>query len=112
MNFAKGTIQRFAGTGKKGFTGDGGPATDATFDGPKEIDIDKAGNVFVVDTENETIRRIDGKTRVITTVAGKGRTKSPGQGNGGPATSARSAGRTASPSAVTARFTSVTRSAT
>lgn len=83
-----GTIERFAGTGKRGYTGDGGKALDATLDGPKEIDIDKAGNVFVVDTENEAIRRIDAKTGVITTVAGKGRTKTPGQGDGGAATAA------------------------
>ena len=84
----KETIERFAGTGKKGYAGDGGPAKDATFDGPKEIDIDKDGNVYVVDTENEVIRRIDAKTGVITTVAGKGRTKTPGLGDGGPALSA------------------------
>ena len=83
-----GTIARFAGTGKKGYSGDGGPATEATFDGPKEIDIDPNGNVYVVDTENEAIRRIDGKTGVITTLAGKGRTKTPGLGDGGPATAA------------------------
>lgn len=79
-----GTIDRFAGTGKKGYTGDGGPAKDCTFDGPKEIDIDRDGNVYVVDTENEVIRRIDAKTGIITTVAGKGRTKTPGLGDGGP----------------------------
>lgn len=83
-----GTIERFAGTGKRGYTGDGGPAKDATFDGPKEIDIDPDGNVYVVDTENEVIRRIDAKTRIITTVAGKGRTKTPGLGDGGPALAA------------------------
>ncbi len=83
-----GTITRLAGTGKKGYGGDGGPALEATFDGPKEIDIDKAGNVFVVDTENEAIRKIDAKTGLITTVAGKGRTKTPGLGDGGPATAA------------------------
>lgn len=85
---AKGTIERFAGTGKKGFAGDGGKALDATFDGPKEIDIDAAGNVYVVDTENEAIRAINAKTGVITTVAGKGRSKTPGLGDGGPATAA------------------------
>ncbi|MBX9579521.1 MAG: hypothetical protein K2X87_04365 [Gemmataceae bacterium] len=82
------TIDRFAGTGKRGYTGDGGPAKDATFDGPKEIDIGRDGNVFVVDTENEAIRRIDAKTGVIATVAGKGRTKTPGLGDGGPAVAA------------------------
>ncbi|MBN9120667.1 MAG: hypothetical protein J0I06_16205 [Planctomycetes bacterium] len=88
IDLTKGTIERFAGTGKKGYTGDGGKALEATFDGPKEIDIDKAGNVYVVDTENEAIRRIDAKTGIVTTVAGKGRTKTPGLGDGGPATGA------------------------
>lgn len=88
IDLKAGTITRFAGTGKKGFTGDGGPATDATFDGPKEIDIDPAGNVYIADTENEAIRRIDGKSGTITTIAGKGRTKTPGLGDGGLATAA------------------------
>lgn len=88
IDFARGTIDRFAGTGQRGYTGDGGPAVAATFDGPKEIDIDKDGNVYVVDTENEAIRRIDAKTKVVTTVAGRGRTKTPGLGDGGPATAA------------------------
>ncbi|HSQ55572.1 MAG TPA: hypothetical protein VLM40_07485 [Gemmata sp.] len=79
------TISRFAGTGKKGYTGDGGKELAATFDGPKEIDIDKAGNVFVADTENDAIRRIDARTGIIATVAGKGKTKTPGLGDGGPA---------------------------
>jgi streptogramin lyase len=85
---ATGLITRFAGTGQKGYTGDGGPALKATFDGPKEVCCDKEGNVFVVDTENEAIRRIDAKTGIITTVAGKGKTKTPGLGDGGPATQA------------------------
>lgn len=88
VDFTKNTIERFAGTGKKGYTGDGGPALAATFDGPKEIDIDKDGNVYIVDTENEAIRRIDAKTGVVTTAAGKGRSKTPGQGDDGPATAA------------------------
>ena len=88
IDLTKGTVARSAGTGKKGYSGDGGKALDATFDGPKEIDIDRDGNVFVVDTENEAIRRIDAKTGVISTVAGKGRTKSPGLGDGGKATEA------------------------
>ncbi len=88
IDIAKGTIERFAGTGSKGFSGDGGKATAATFDGPKELDIDADGNVFVVDTENEVIRRIDAKTGIITTVAGKGKTKTHGLGDGGPATAA------------------------
>lgn len=88
VDLAKASIERFAGTGKKGYTGDGAKALDATFDGPKEIDIDKDGNVFIVDTENEAIRKIDAKTGTVTTVAGKGRSKTPGLGDGGPATGA------------------------
>lgn len=83
-----GTIERFAGTGKRGFTGDGGQAIHATFDGPKEIDVDPSGNVFIVDTENEAIRRIDVEKGTVSTVAGKGRTKTPGLGDGGKPTAA------------------------
>lgn len=88
VDTVKETVERFAGTGKKGYTGDSGKALDASFDGPKEIDIDRSGNVFIVDTENEAIRRIDAKTGIVTTVAGKGRNKTPGLGDDGPATSA------------------------
>ncbi|MCS6863773.1 MAG: hypothetical protein RMJ56_17105 [Gemmataceae bacterium] len=88
LDLARGTISRFAGTGRRGYSGDGGKALEATFDGPKELDIDNDGNVYIVDTENEAIRRIDAKTGIITTIAGKGRTKTPGLGDGGPATEA------------------------
>jgi DNA-binding beta-propeller fold protein YncE len=81
----KGIITTIAGTGKKGYTGDGGSATQATFNGPKGAACDKSGNLFIVDTENHAIRRIDAKTGVITTVAG-GR-KGAG-GDGGPAAEA------------------------
>ncbi|MFO0952331.1 MAG: hypothetical protein U0835_14505 [Isosphaeraceae bacterium] len=82
-----GVIRTVAGTGAKGNSGDGGPASAATFNGPKELAVDRGGNVFIVDTENHTIRRVDGKTGVITTVAGNG-TRG-GSGDGGPATSAQ-----------------------
>lgn len=88
IDLDQGIIEPFAGTGKRGYSGDGGKALEATFDGPKEIDIDRAGNVYIVDTENEAIRRIDAKTGTITTVAGKGRTKTPGLGDGGSPTAA------------------------
>ena len=88
VDLAKGTIDRFAGTGKRGYSGDGGTAREATFDGPKEIDIDREGNVFIVDTENEAIRRVDAKSGIITTIAGKGRMKTPGLGDGGKPTEA------------------------
>jgi sugar lactone lactonase YvrE len=84
VDLTTGLIGRFAGTGAKGYSGDGGPAVRATFDGPKELKVDAAGNVWVVDTENHAIRRIDAKTGVVTTVAGTG--KAGGSGDGGPAT--------------------------
>ena len=47
--------------------------------------MDASGHVFVVDTENEAIRRIDAATGVVTTIAGKGKGKTPGLGDNGPA---------------------------
>jgi len=82
-----GAVFTIAGTGQKGYAGDGGPAALATFNGPKEIDIDAAGNIFVVDTENQTIRRIDAKSGFVTTVAGNG--ERGGKGDGGPAMAAQ-----------------------
>jgi DNA-binding beta-propeller fold protein YncE len=62
-----------AGTGKQGFSGDGGPAAEATFNGPKGIALDSSGRwIVVVDTENQAIRRIDLKTGRIDTLAGTG----------------------------------------
>lgn len=71
-----------AGTGAKGYSGDGGPALEATFNGPKEIAADRLGHLFVVDTENHAIRRSQPNSGSVTTVAGAG-TKGPG-GDGGP----------------------------
>jgi streptogramin lyase len=67
-----GIILTRAGTGKSGYTGDDGDAKLATFNGPKELTVDKGGNIYIVDTENHAIRRIDAKTWKISTVAGDG----------------------------------------
>lgn len=71
---ADGTIQTMAGTGgktpKDGPNGDGGPALKATFNLPHEIRFDKAGNYYIADMTNHAIRKVDGKTGVITTFAG------------------------------------------
>jgi streptogramin lyase len=82
-----GIITTRAGTGTKGNTGDDSPAAAATFNGPKELAIDPAGNVFIVDTENHAIRRVDAKSGKVSTVAGSGQRG--GEGDAGPATSAR-----------------------
>lgn len=66
--------------------GDGGIATAASFRFPQAIAIDKKGNLFISDTGNDRIRRIDAKTKIITTVVGGG--DSDFDGDGGLATSA------------------------
>lgn len=69
---ATGEIATIAGTGKKGYSGDGGPAASATFNGPKELDVAPDGAIAIVDTENNAIRVIDPKAGTIRTVAGDG----------------------------------------
>jgi sugar lactone lactonase YvrE len=64
--------------------GDGGPATSARLDFPSGVAVDSSGNLFIADTLNERIRRVDASTGIITTVAGGGFVL----GDGGPATSA------------------------
>jgi streptogramin lyase len=78
-----GLISTHAGTGDKGYSGDGGPARSATFNGPKELAVDRSGNLWIVDTENHAFRFIDKVTGRVRTIAGVGR--SGGAGDGGPA---------------------------
>lgn len=81
---SNGIIETVAGTGARGYAGDGHDALHAVFNAPKEMAIDPAGNIFVVDTENHVIRMIDAQTWIVTTIAGNG-AAGPG-GDGGPAT--------------------------
>lgn len=73
FDLAAGKIHHVAGTGKKGYTGDGGPAREATLNGPKGLTIGRDGRVYLVDTENQAIRAIDPRTGTITTVLGTGK---------------------------------------
>lgn len=83
---ATGIITTVAGNGTMGYSGDGGPATEAQFDNVTGIRVDGAGNLFLVDYKNHAIRRVDKATEIITTVAGDG---SAGyQGDGGAAVDA------------------------
>lgn len=91
MSLDDGIIQHIAGTGKKGFTGDGGAALAATFDGPKGIVVGPNKLVYVVDTENQTIREIDPHSGTIRTVAGIGPQGNGYGGDNGPATAAKMA---------------------
>src|SRR6478735_7628939 len=81
-----GIFTTFAGTGKKGHTGDGGPAKDATLNQPFHVEVDPRGFLYVAESDNHCIRKIDLKSRVVTTVAGTG--KKGYSGDGGPATAA------------------------
>ncbi len=82
-----GTISTIAGTGAKGYSGDGGPALQATFNLPHELRFDAAGDLYIVDMTNHAVRKIDLKTKIITTIAGNGQ---PGySGDGGPAKNAQ-----------------------
>src|SRR5579871_4769053 len=65
-----GTISTYAGTGASGFSGDGGPATAATFSLPEGIALDASGNLYIADYSLSRIRMVNATTGVITTVAG------------------------------------------
>ena len=80
-----GIITEFAGGGTSGL-GDNGPATSASLSGPSGIAVDASGNVYIADSWNNRIRKVDHTTHFITTVAGSG---SAGfSGDGDPATTA------------------------
>ncbi len=80
-----GIITTIAGLSyEHGSSGDGGPAADARFHDPIDLVVDGAGNLFIADTGNRRIRRIDAATGIITTVAGGGEDST----DGGPATGA------------------------
>jgi streptogramin lyase len=72
LDLKAGTLWRMAGTGKQGFTGNGGPALEATLSGPKGLSVGPDGNVYLADTESHSIRRIDVKTGMIDWLAGTG----------------------------------------
>jgi len=61
-----------AGSGQRGYAGDGGPATDASLNMPHELRFNTRGDLFIVERDNHTVRKVDMKTRVITTIAGTG----------------------------------------
>lgn len=81
-----GQVTRVAGTGRSGFSGDGGPATEADLGWVYDLAVDPVGNVYIVDLDHHRIRMVD-TAGVITTVAGTGERGY--SGDGGPATDAR-----------------------
>ena len=87
LDLTSGRLHHVAGSGQKGYNSPGATSSrEARFNGPKGIAVDKSGVAYVVDTENQAIRRIaDGKVR---TIAGAGPQSRGYRGDGGPATQA------------------------
>ena len=94
-----GTLRRFAGTNRGNFgcglSGDGGPALNAELCQPHDVALDRDGNAYIADTNNNRVRRVDGRTGVIATFAGSGPVngferfyRGTTCGDGGPATEA------------------------
>lgn len=84
-----GEITSVAGDGSAGFSGDGGPATLAALNFPSDVDVDAAGNLYIADTGNFRVRRVDASSGDIDTVAGNG---SGGFQGDGPSATALSVG--------------------
>lgn len=82
-----GVVITLAGTGVAGFSGDGGLAVSAQLNHPQGPFWDQVGNVYFCDADNHRVRRVDGTSGIITTIAGTGIAGY--SGDGGPATAAR-----------------------
>ena len=72
LDLTKRTVHHAAGNGTKGFNGNGGPAKEASLNGPKGLSVGPDGNVYIADTENHAIRMIDVGAGTIHLVAGTG----------------------------------------
>lgn len=83
----KGNVTTIAGTGEKGYGGDDGPASKARFNGIHSLAIAANGDIYIADTFNKRLRKIDGRTGAIRTIAGTG--EKGFSGDGGPATKAQ-----------------------
>lgn len=72
VDLGTGQITTVAGSGNFGFQGDGSPAVSASFKAPQGVAVDESGNLFIADTFNNRVRRVDGTTGIVTTYAGNG----------------------------------------
>lgn len=86
LDLQSGALTTVVGCGRRGNSGDGGPAIEAELDEPYEVRFDGDGNLYVVEMKNHVVRRVDATTNRISTVAGTGRRGY--SGDGGPATEA------------------------
>jgi len=81
-------ITTVAGSGARGYAGDGSPAVSAKFDAPTSLATDGSGNVYINDQLNNCVRKV-APSGIVTTIAGKGPDSTGYTGDGGPATSAK-----------------------
>lgn len=72
IDMSTGNITSVAGNGDGSYTGDGGPAKSATLNSPAGVAVDPAGNLYIADSENNAIRKVNGVTGEIATIAGNG----------------------------------------
>jgi sugar lactone lactonase YvrE len=87
VNISTGIITTLAGNGSFGHSGDGGPATSAGLYRPNGLAVDASGNVYISEYYGMDVRRVDGVTGIITTIAGNGTYGA--SGDGGPAVNAQ-----------------------
>lgn len=87
IDLTSGRISTVAGIGEAGYSGDGGPATEARLNQPYEVRFDADGNMYFVEMVNNIVRRVEAHTGRISTVAGTG--EKGFSGDGGPAAHAR-----------------------
>ena len=87
LDLSTGVITTVAGTGVAGFSGDGGSATSARLNQPRNLAFGPNGDMYIADNSNYRVRRVSAATKTISTVAGSG--VAGYGGDGGPATSAR-----------------------
>jgi sugar lactone lactonase YvrE len=80
-----GVITTYAGNGAAGYSGDGGPAASASLQNPEGLAVDAASNLFIADSGNRRVRRVDATGRITTSV---GNGSFGNSGDGGPATAA------------------------
>ncbi len=83
IDLKEGILHHIAGTGKSGFSGNGGPAKDAELAGPKGLAVSQSGRVYIADTESHSIRVVNPMSGKIEVIAGTGKK---GDGLDGPAT--------------------------
>jgi sugar lactone lactonase YvrE len=89
VNLITGSIATVAGTGLPGYTNDGAAATSAKLNAPAGVTVDAAGNLYIADTGNNAIRKVDAVSGNISTVVGDGSGQPGYSGDGALATAAK-----------------------